>query len=63
VGSTVPSLRLDTFKNAPIKIPTIQEQNIIANFLDLFKEKIDKEKDMLFAYRQQKAYLLRQMFI
>lgn len=40
VGSTVPSLRLDTFQQAKVFIPSLPEQQKISNFLSSIDEKI-----------------------
>ena len=63
VGSTVPSLRMDTFVKANIRIPSLPEQQKIANFLSLFDEKIEIEKEILETLKELKKGLLQQMFV
>ena len=63
VGSTVPSLRLDTFKRVRIPILPKDEQSKICNVLDALSNKLQIEQNILKNYQIQKAYLLQQMFI
>ena len=63
VGSTVKSLRLPMFQSMPIKLPCIEEQALITNFLSHIEEKIKTEKQFLNKLENQKQYLLQQMFI
>lgn len=63
VGSTVPSLRMDTFVKANIRIPSLPEQQKIANFLSAFDNKIEKEREKLEQLRELKRGLLQQMFV
>ena len=63
VGSTVKSLRLPMFQSMPIKLPCLEEQALITNFLSHIEEKIKTEKQILNKLEKQKQYLLQQMFI
>jgi len=63
VGSTVKSLRLPMFQSMPISLPCIEEQTLIADFLLSIEEKIETEKQFLEQIKNQKKYLLSQMFI
>ena len=63
VGSTVKSLRLPMFQTMPIALPSLLEQTKIAKFLSSLDEKIEAEKQLLEQYKQQKAYLLQNLFI
>ena len=51
------------FLNFCIKLPTLEEQIKVAKILLGLEKKIEIEKDILTAYKRQKAYLLREMFI
>jgi type I restriction enzyme S subunit len=46
-----------------VSIPCDLEQTYIANFLTAFTSKIETEKKILEQYKNQKAYLLQNMFI
>ena len=48
-GSTVPSLRLGNFTNMPIKLLSIEEQNIAVNTLDNINNAISLAKQRLLA--------------
>ena len=63
VGSTVSSLRLDTFKRVRIPILSKIEQTKICNVLDSLSNKLQIEQNCLSKYQSQKQYLLQQMFI
>ena len=63
VGSTVKSLRLPMFQSMPIKLPCIEEQTKIANFLSALDTKIDIEAQLLQKLEAQKKYLLSNLFI
>ena len=51
------------FLNFCIKLPMLEEQIKVAKLLLGLDKKIEIEKDILTAYKKQKAYLLREMFI
>ena len=63
VGSTVPSLRLNTFQNLKVIIPEEKVQRNIYLFLIDFEQKLNIEIKFAKSLLQQKQYLLRQMFI
>jgi type I restriction enzyme S subunit len=63
VGSTVKSLRLPMFQSMPIKLPCIEEQTKIANFLSALDNKIDIEAQLLQKLEEQKKYFLSNLFI
>ncbi len=46
-----------------VSVPCDLEQTYIANFLTVFASKIETEKKILQLYKNQKAYLLKNMFI
>lgn len=49
--------------NMVFKLPCLEEQNKIADFLSLFDEKIDVEKETLEHLKELKKGLLQQMFV
>ena len=63
VGSTVKSLRLPMFQLMPIKLPCIQEQVKIANFLSSIDNKIEIETNLLNKLETQKKFLLQNLFV
>ena len=63
VGSTVPSLRMDTFEKAKIRIPSLVEQKRICTIIDSLCSKIELEYSLLYQIESLKSYLLQQMFI
>ena len=63
VGSTVASLRLDTFKRLKIPaIPTHHQESLVM-FLDKIEAKIECNRTILKKYKEQKKYLLFTLFI
>ena len=63
VGSTVASLRLDTFKRLKIAaIPTHHQESLVM-FLDKIEAKIECNRTILKKYEEQKKYLLFTLFI
>ena len=63
VGSTVASLRLDTFKRLKIPaIPTHHQESLVM-FLDKIEAKIECNRTILKKYEEQKKYLLFTLFI
>ncbi len=62
-ASGVPSLSKSTIEKIPLLIPSLAEQTPIANFLSFVDEKIEAEKKILEQYKNQKKYLLRNMFV
>ena len=63
VGSTVPSLRLDTFQKLKVIIPPKKIQHSVSSCLSSMEQKCNVEKKILHKLLKQKQYLLRQMFI
>ena len=63
VGSTVASLRLDTFKRLNIPNIPIELQKTYVQLLDKIETKIVDNKTVLKKYEEQKRYLLSKMFI
>lgn len=63
VGSTVPSLRLDTFQKLKVIIPPKKIQHSVSLCLSFMEQKCNIEKKILHKRLKQKQYLLRQMFI
>ena len=63
VGSTVASLRLDTFKRLNIPNIPIELQKTYVQLLDKIETKIVDNKIVLKKYEEQKRYLLSKMFI
>lgn len=63
VGSTVKSLRLPMFESMPIKLPRVNEQIKIANFLSSIDEKIELVKIQIAETQEYKKGLLQQMFV
>ena len=63
VGSTVPSLRLDTFQKLKVIIPSKTIQHSVSLCLSSMEQKCNIEKKILHKLLKQKQYLLRQMFI
>ena len=63
VGSTVPSLRLDTFQKLKVVVPSKETQSIVSSLLFTLEKKHNTEKMLLQTLLKQKHYLLHQMFI
>ena len=63
VGSTVPSLRLDTFQKLKVIIPSKEIQHSVSLCLSSMEQKCNVEKKILHKLLKQKQYLLRQIFI
>ena len=63
VGSTVPSLRIDTFQKAPILLLEKETQYKICDCLNCLDDKYNTETRLLQVLMQQKQYLLHSMFI
>ncbi len=54
---------ISVFSNLNISVPSLPEQNKIANFLSSIDSKIDIETQLLQKLEEQKKYLLQQMFV
>lgn len=63
VGSTVPSLRLDTFQKLKVVVPPKKIQYSVSLCLSSMEQKFKVENEILQTLLKQKQYLLRQMFI
>lgn len=62
-GTTIKNLSLSSLKNTPIRLPCLEEQTKIANFLSAFDRKLDNQKAQLEHWQQIKKGLLQQMFV
>ena len=62
-GSTIPHIYFKDYKKESIKIPSLEEQTKIANFLFSIDKKLETEKKILFQYETQKKYLLANLFV
>ena len=63
VGSTVPSLRLDTFQKLKVVVPPKKIQYSVSLCLSSMEQMFNVENEILQMLLKQKQYLLRQMFI
>jgi len=63
VGSTVKSLRLPMFEKMPILLPTLPEQQKIANTLNSLDNLIETQTKKLEALKEHKKGLMQQMFV
>lgn len=63
VGSTVPSLRLDTFQKFKVVVPPKKIQYSVSLCLSSMEQMFNVENEILQMLLKQKQYLLRQMFI
>ncbi len=63
VGSTVPSLRLDTFQKLQVPLLGDNEQRTIADTLHSLQRKLEIEQRLLRLSRISKQHLLHTMFI
>ena len=63
VGSTMPSLRLDTFQKLKVVIPSKNTQYSVSLCLSYIEQKCNLENEILQTLLEQKQFLLRQMFI
>ena len=61
--NTVDSVRMNMITDMPIPLPSLPEQRKIAALLSAIDERLDVERAYAEQLKQQKAYLLRQMFI
>lgn len=62
-GSTIPHIYFKDYKNENHKIPCIEEQQKIANFLSSIDSKIDIETSLLQKLEEQKKFLLQNLFV
>ena len=63
VGSTVASLRLDTFKRLRVPALPIHTQESLVQLLDKIEGQLESNKALLKKYEEQKKYLLSNLFI
>ena len=63
VGSTVASLRLDTFKRLRVPAIPIHTQESLVKLMDKIESKLECNKSLLKKYEEQKKYLLSNLFI
>ena len=61
-GSTIPHIYFKDYKKENLKIPSLEEQTKIANFLSSIDDKIETEKKILAQYEIQKKHLLANLF-
>ena len=62
-GSTIIHLHYEDIKDVKLEIVSLEDQNKIAHVMELITEKIDVEKQLLDLFKNQKAYLLNNLFI
>ena len=62
-GSVRLCLSYEGLCNISMLLPTIEEQKKLSNRISVIEHKIQLESKILKSYRQQKTYLLQQMFI
>ena len=62
-GSTIPHIYFKDYKNEKVMVPCVDEQNRIATFLSKLSEKILIESKIMNLLKQQKKYLLQNLFI
>lgn len=63
IGSTIPHIYYKDYSKEKVKIPCLEEQTKIANFLSSLDAKLEKEKQLLEQYQQQKKFLLQNLFV
>jgi type I restriction enzyme, S subunit len=63
VGSTIPHIYFRDYQNENVKIPSLPEQEKIANFLSAIDSKIEQIGKQLDETKQFKKALLQQMFV
>ena len=54
---------ISIFSNLEIMLPSFDEQTKIANFLSSIDSKIEVENQLLQKLKEQKKFLLQQMFV
>ncbi len=62
-SSAMPYIKLSTLANLNIPYPAINIQNKIIDILNVFQKKLDLEISILKKFKEQKKYLLANMFI
>ena len=63
IGSGLPNIQKKDLGAFKVKIPTMEQQQKISTFLSLLERKAEIDEYTLNALREEKQYLLRQMFI
>lgn len=61
--ATVDSVRMEMISDMIIKVPSLEEQIKIRDFLDNLNKKIAREEKLLDAYKDMKKSLLQKMFV
>lgn len=61
-GSTIKNLSLQTLRNTEVSIPTLEEQNKIANFLMTLDEKIKLHQEKIDLLTEQKKGFMKKIF-
>ena len=62
-GTTIIHLHYEDIKKVKLQVASFEEQDKIAHIMKLITEKIDTEKKLLELFKNQKAYLLNNLFI
>lgn len=62
-GSTFETINSKDIKDFKIQLPSLLEQNKIANFLSLLDQRIKKEQEKLKLMKDKKIGLMKQMFV
>ena len=62
-GGTQIYVNYSSVENTSLKIPSLPEQEKIANFLSLLDQRIEKEQEKLRLLKEEKKGLLQQMFV
>lgn len=62
-GSTIPHIYFKDYKKEKFQIPSLEEQEKIANFFKFLNDKINIENSLLIQYENQKKYLLQNLFV
>ena len=63
IGSGLPNVQKKDLEKFEVIIPDTQYQNKATSIFSILSEKIELEQYMLGVMNEQKAYLLRQLFI
>lgn len=61
-GSTIKNLGLNTIKNTNVKVPCLQEQQKIAEFLSTIDTVIAKQKETVSAWEERKKGVMQKLF-
>lgn len=63
VGSGLPNIQIKSIRNFKINLPSLPEQEKIANFLSALDRKIELEEEKLRSYEEFKKGLMQRMFV